>query len=549
VLRSSLSRFAIAVISLAGCVGKVGDRSAGNTPPGGTPPGGTPPGVASVSYAMVRLTNTQYLNTAHDLLPTVTFADPPLPNENVSSGFSDVGTTQAVTALVVSDYQEAAAAIASAVHDQIGNVLSCQHASTADEQSCAQSFIADFGKRAYRRPISNDESARLLALFEAQRASGVDFPSSMSDVVEAVLQSPAFLYRLEGGQLDPTIATVPLSSYELASRLSYFLTNSMPDGALMQAADGDTLQSADQIEAQARRLLGSARARDAVARFHYEWLNLVKMDSMTKDATAFPGFSASTAAALSDGTKRFLDYAFWEKNSLSAMLLEPSGFVTDATAPYYGVAAPGSSTPQLVALPDTQRAGLLTQPGLLAALAGPVDDSPVHRGVLVLKSFLCLAPPPPPPGVNTTPPALDPSVPTTTRQRLEASHAQSSCATCHAFIDNVGFGFENYDAVGQWRTKESGLSVDPSGSLTSTDIDGPFVGAIELSQKLAQSQQVANCVTYSWLRYALGLDEQQINLPAASPISAEFQASGGSFTDLLIAVVTSDTFRQLRVSN
>ena len=311
-LRRYLSRFPIAAMLLAGhlggCVGKVGDPSTGSTspPPGGnTPVGNTPgsntpvgntPGVASVSYAMVRLTNTQYLNTAHDLLATVSFPDPPLPNENVSSGFSDVGTTQAVTALVMSDYQEAAAAIAGAVHDQIRKVLSCQPASTADEESCARGFIADFGKRAYRRPIREDESARLLALFKAQRAGGADFPSAISDLVEAVLQSPAFLYRLESGQQDPTNTAVSLTPYELASRLSYFLTNSMPDSALLAAANAGALQSADQIEAQARRLLGTARAHDAVARFHYEWLNLVKMDSLAKDAKTFPGFSAALAS-------------------------------------------------------------------------------------------------------------------------------------------------------------------------------------------------------------------------------------------------------------
>lgn len=227
VIRNPQPWFPFPALVIVGCTGKVG----GNEGPGAP---------ATVDYAMVRLTNTQYLNSVHDLFPAAAFDDPPLPNENILSGFSNISSAQSVTALVVSDYQGAAAAVASAVRGQLSSVLPCQPAVVAEEEACAKSFIADLTRRAYRRPIRDEEAARLYSFFQAQRASG-DFSSAITDVVEVLLQSPAFLYRLEAGQGDATAGAVALTSHEVASRLSYFLTNSMPDGELMQAADGDAL--------------------------------------------------------------------------------------------------------------------------------------------------------------------------------------------------------------------------------------------------------------------------------------------------------------------
>jgi hypothetical protein len=243
-----------------------------------------------------------------------------------------------------------------------------------------------------------------------------------------------------------------------------------------------------------------------------------------------------------------VDYAFWTQDSLGTLLNDSHAFVNDSLAPIYGLPAPGSSDLQLVSLDPTQRAGVLTQAGLLAGLANTVNDSPVQRGLLILNSFLCAAPPPPPAGVNTTPPAFDPSMPTTTRQRMETQHALGSCAACHTQMDSIGFAFENYDALGQWRTQDSGLSVDASSNLAGTDVDGTFVGAPALMQKLSQSEQVARCVSYQWLRYSLGLDKTQVDLAAAQAVADTFVATGGAFSELLVAIAKSDYFRSLVVS-
>jgi uncharacterized protein DUF1592/uncharacterized protein DUF1588/uncharacterized protein DUF1595/uncharacterized protein DUF1585/uncharacterized protein DUF1587 len=535
----------LVAIWAAGCVGKIGSWD--SAPAVSSAPSPVQAGTPSIAYAMVRLTNLQYTNTLHDLLPGITFTDPVLPNENTVSGFSNLASGQTATALLIEDYQSAAAAIAAAVKNQFGSLVTCTPSNASAETSCAQSFIASFGKNVYRRPPTADESARMLAFFQAQRA-GEDFQTAMTDVVQVFLQSPAFIYRLEGSAQAKSGMT-PLTSYEVATRLAYFLTNTMPDAQLMAAADADELATADGVETQARRLLADPRAHAAVAQFHHDWLELAKLDGMTKDATAFPKFNATVAGELADGLNQFIEHEFWDQNSLASFLTDSVGYVNNDTATYYGVAAPGSSTAALTPLDSSQRAGILTQPGLLAALADEVDDSPVHRGVLVLNSFLCSPPPPPPPSVNPTPPAATPGVQSTVRQRLEATHVQPSCAVCHATIDNIGFAFENFDATGAWRTTDDGLPVDATAKLSGTDVDGSFTGAVALAQRLAQSQQVASCVAYSWLRYALGLDTSQINLAAAGAIANQFTAAGGAFTELLVDIVRSDYFRSLQVTN
>jgi|HubBroStandDraft_6_1064221.scaffolds.fasta_scaffold97164_2 hypothetical protein len=536
---------AVGLLSGVACVGKIDNTVGGGGGPGAALGNGT------LAYAMVRLTNNQYLNTVQDLFPGATLPALTLPNENVIDGFTNAASGQTVTSLLVSDYQSAAEAIAQTLTATPSSFLSCTPTTTADENSCAQSFIAAFGKSAYRRPLTTAEATRFFNFYQVDRASDT-FPVAMGAVVQVFLQSPYFVYRLEGGQTSSPAqtggASVPLSAYEVASRLSYFLTNSMPDSTLMAAADANLLQTADQVETQARRLLMGDRARAAAATFNYQWLNMVKMEGLTKDATAFPSMTPQIAQALHDSTVQFADYAFWIQDSLAAMLTDTHAFVNDSIAPYYGLQPVGSSTLQMVSVDPTQRAGILTQAGLLAGLAGPVDDSPVQRGLLILNSFLCAAPPPPPAGVNTTPPAFDPSTPMTTRQRMETEHAVGSCAACHAEMDSIGFAFENYDAVGAWRTTDSGLPVDASSTLTGTDVDGSFTGALPLTQKLLQSNQVAQCVSYEWLRYALGLDSSQVDLSAAASVAATFESTGLAFSELLVAIVRSDFFRSIQVS-
>ncbi|MES1171695.1 MAG: DUF1592 domain-containing protein [Bacteroidota bacterium] len=512
---------------------------------GGNPETSTVP---VVKYAMLRLTNAQYANSVRDLFPGITTGALALPNENVVDRFNNAASGQTATSQLIENYQSAAEAVAAAISANFAAVVTCTPTTTAEEDTCVHAFIADFGKRAYRRPVTTDEATRTFNFYKAARATDT-FQVAVISLIQVFLQSPAFLYRLESGQGQATQGMVPLTSHEVATRLSYFLSDTIPDAALVTAADANQLQDAAQVETQARRLLKDPRARPVVASFNYQWLGFVRMQNMVKDARLFPGFTPAIGQALHDSAVMFVEHAFWEENSLRALLTDSHAFANNALAPFYGATAPGSTALQMVGANAAQRTGVLTLPGLLAGLAGPVEDSPVKRGLLVLQSFLCQTPPPPPAGVNTNPPPFDATKPTTTRQRLASQHAVGSCAGCHIVMDDIGFAFENYDASGMWRTQENGLPIDASSRLAGTDVDGTFTGAVALGEKLAQSARVADCVTYQWLRYSLGLDTTQINVAAAHSIATSFTAAGGSFTELLVNVAKSTTFRSLKVSN
>jgi hypothetical protein len=316
----------------------------------------------------------------------------------------------------------------------------------------------------------------------------------------------------------------------------------MPDATLAAAAASGSLSQPAELEAQARRLLTSPRAHEAVAVFHGQWLRFEKMATLSKSPALFPAFDEATAAALRASTERFVEAAFWEQRTLDAFFTSPTVYANASLSPLLGVAASGSELSPVQG-PAGQRAGILTQPGLLAGFAHETVGSPVLRGVFVLDRLLCAEPPPPPPDVPP-PPTSDQAGPaTTTRQKFEQHLTNAACQACHRTIDGIGFGFENYDAVGAYRTEENGLPVDASGELLGTlDVDGPFQGAVELGRRLATSKQAQACVTRHWYRYAFGLADGDVNTCALLPVVRDFQASGLDLQELVVALVTSSSF-------
>jgi hypothetical protein len=282
--------------------------------------------------------------------------------------------------------------------------------------------------------------------------------------------------------------------------------------------------------------------------FHRQWLELDRIANMNRDEALFPAFSPELPAVMHEATEQYVDHVFWEGDGrLSSLLLEPKAYVNDALAPVYGVDPPGSSELTLVDLDPSQRAGLLTQAGLLAGMAHEKFDAPIIRGTFVLKRLLCSPPPPPPPDVPDIPPANPADKPMTTRQRVEETHRNAGCIACHENIDGAGFGFNHFDAIGQYRTEENGLPVDASGKLpVASDVAGPFYGAIELSQKLADSADVEACVVSQYYRFGMGRSEAREDACAEASLTEAFRASGGNMRDLLLGVVLSDSFRYRR---
>jgi len=493
-------------------------------------------GDLAAAAPLTRLTNREYANTLDDLFPAAAFPVPTLPTETKDDGFDNVGKNQSPTAVWIEGYFEQASAVASSVAASL--VTSCG----ASDAACVETALLALTGRAFRKPITGDERARLVALLAAANSKW-GLTKAAEVAVRGLLQTPQFLYRLEHGTASAGAAQLPLTGHELASRLSYLLWDSMPDAELSASAAAGTLSQVAELEAQARRLLASPRARDAVAVFHSQWLRFEKMAVLSKSAALFPGFNSATADALRASTERFVDEAFWEQRSLESFLTSPTVYANASLGPILGV---GVSSNELIATsgPAGQRAGILSQPGLLAGFAHETASSPVLRGVFVLDRLLCSKSAPPPPGVLPAPTSDGSGAGTTTRQKFEQHLSSPACDACHKSIDGIGFGFENYDAIGAYRTEENGIPVDASGQIVgSLDADGPFQGAVELGTRLAASKQTQACVARYWYRYAFGLADGDVNACALLPAVQGLQASGGDLQELLLAIVKSSSFR------
>jgi hypothetical protein len=492
------------------------------------------------------LSATEYEKTLRDLFPNVDLsgADVSLPAEVQSEGFLNTAEAQAPSAAVIEAFHDNAGRVAQVVTADLSKILPCSPTTPAEEASCGAAFVASFGKQAFRRPLTVEETTRYGAFLENARAQW-GFTTAIRLLIRAFMQTSTFLYRLEyGGAQMAGTAAIALDGYEMANRLSYLLTDTKPDADLMSAAEAGTLDAPEGLEAQARRLMKLNGAREAIASFHSQWLRFEKMGNLTKAADLFPSFNPAMASALKDATERYVDRIFWDEGqTLKALLTDNHAYLNGALAPLYGSATTGTDL-VWATLDPAQRSGILTQAGLMAGLAHERNDAPVLRGVFVLDRLLCQTPPPPLPSVNTSLPPLTAASNQTTRQQLEASHNTPTCAACHKAIDGIGFGFGNYDALGQWRTQQFGQNVDATGEFVNTvDIDGAFSGAVAMGAKLAESRQVRACVASQWLGYALAVRRGNIDACMTEPLIRAFEASNGDLRELVVALAKSSAFR------
>jgi len=517
----------------------------------------TPPPMATPGQAALRrLTNLEYNNTLRDLLGV----KPPneenfVPDqEAATSGFSKGGSI--TSSAEVSQFFDASNEIADAVKAKLESLLPCSPLPTeaAAQDACAMQFITGFGVRAFRRPVNPDEAADLMAVYSAQRASavGADFPTAMLTVIAAILQSPYFLYHWELGQA-PAMdgALVRFNSYEIASRLSYFFWASMPDETLFKAAADDKLQTPDEISAQATRLLADPRAKDAIRDFNFQWLSMIGVEAMTKDATLFPNYDQDVGNAMVTEMAAFVtDDA---NGSLDALLNSPSAVVNQKLAKLYGVSGVSGDV-QTVSLAPAERSGILTRGAFLASKANAGEAHPIYRGVSILHGLLCSDIGKP---ENKEIPPLPERLDTqTTREHFSAHATDPFCASCHATIDPIGFAFEHYDAVGGFmkdmEPTPSGMMkpVDSSGTI---DLDGKtktFANAIELSKLLSQAEDVRSCMARQWLRYGLhrrevGPDTKTKSMgedPVLSYMGDAFKSSSYDIRTMMVAFTRTQAF-------
>ncbi len=521
-----------------------------STVPGTGTPNITPPTASACSAAKYpgpspirRLTRREYNGTVQELLKDTSAPAQGFVAEETALGFNNNALALTISTLLVEQYLAAAEKLSVAATADLTQLLPCDPAADAD--GCAGKFIADFGERAFRRPITTDEQLRFQNAYLWGKQHQ-DFRTGIEMVIEAMLQSASFLYRVEFGEGTSAAGNLPLTNYELASRLSYLFLGSMPDVALRTAAKTGQLSTPQGVDAQALRLSKDPRARATVADFHAQWLGLQGVSSLERDPAVYTGYTAALPGLFVSETQSFVDNVFWEgEGTVQALLTAPYTFLNSDLAKFYGVIDPGGAVFAKSATDGVKRAGLLSQGSLLAVHAKPLQTSPVHRGKFVREQFLCQQLPPPPANLVITPPELDPKL--STRERFAQHSKDIACSGCHSLMDPIGLGFEHFDPVGRYRDTENGKPVSGAGELLATDINGTFDGAVELGAKLATSAAVSDCVTTEWFRYAFGRSETPEDACSVAQLKSAMKADNNRMQSLLLAFTKTDAFLYRKV--
>ncbi|RYE86511.1 MAG: DUF1592 domain-containing protein, partial [Myxococcales bacterium] len=438
-----------------------------------------------------RLTREEYDNTVLDVLGDDTAPGEAFPPDGAANGFHNAATQSTVSQLAVDKLQEAAEKIsARALKNERSRVLGgCDPAKDKDgEDACVTSFLGKTGRRLFRRPLTADEDKALRAVITwGRQERGYDRAIELG--LQVMLQHPSFLYRLE---LTPDAAptgtkgVVKLSGYELASRLAFLLWSAGPDDALLDQARDGKLDTPEQVRTTAEAMLQDDRARRTLRSFHDQWLEIGEVDYAERNDKMFPQYSKELVTSMHEETSRFVEALFFEGDrKLSTLMSARWSYVDADLAKLYGVTPPPSGFAKVDLGPTKQRAGVLTHASVMTSHAKYDRSAPVLRGRFVRQRLLCVAIPDPDMNVMGLFPDIDPTN-LTTRQYFEEHVKNPVCAGCHDLMDPIGFGFENYDAVGAWRTTEKKQPIDSSGSLSGAgSVDGDYNGAVELADKLA----------------------------------------------------------------
>jgi mono/diheme cytochrome c family protein len=411
-----------------------------------------------------------------------------------------------------------------------------------DKLLVARELISDVMRRAFRRPVTDEEVSRVLTLVEMADRDGENFNTSIGLALQAILVSPNFLFRVE---LDPEspdeIRT--LNDFELATRLSYFLWSSMPDDELMTLARLGTLRSGENLNQQVRRMLADEKSEALVENFAGQWLQLRNLKLATPDKGKYPGFDEALRQAMQKETELFFATILREDRSVLEFLNADYTFVNERLAAHYGIADVKGEEFRRVALNPDERGGVLTQASVLTVTSNPTRTSPVKRGKWVLENLFGTPPPPPPPDVPELKDEGD-ALTGSLRQRMEQHRSNAACAVCHNRMDPLGFGLENFDGIGGWRTKDGTFEIDASGELPGGE---KFAGPRELKAiLLARQDDFVHCLSEKMLTYALGRGVEYSDRCTVEDIAKATQQGEHKFSSLILAIVHSDAFQKRR---
>jgi hypothetical protein len=500
-----------------------------------------PPAAAAAhpSPVLRRLTHSQYNNTVRDLLGELSQPATQFPAEDFVNGFKNQYESQSLSPVLFEAYSAAAEKMARNAF-RFGDTR--QLIPCTPSPACAAEFVQSFGFKAFRRPLQPDELRRYRALLAAER----DFLRGAQAVVEAMLQSPHFLFRLDHSP-EPT-----LQPYATATRLAFALWDSTPDPALLHAAARGELSTKDGLRRAIARLLADDKARQALDEFVSQWLQFDRVLTASRDRRTYPRFSRETAAAMTEETRRFVADLVWNRRNFMELFTARHGYINPELAGVYGLAAPAREFDKVDFPPHSERAGLLGQALFLTLTSKPNDTSPTARGLFVRERFLCQHVADPPPGVSTDLPPLTEDQPQTNRQRLAAHASNPGCAGCHNLIDPIGHGLEKFDAIGQRRErlelqfysdknrrappKTVELDLDTRGWVAGI-ANSHFQSPLELGAVLARTPQCQECIVKQYFRFVAGRLETPADRPLIARVTEDFRRSGFLFQEMMMSLM------------
>ncbi len=501
-----------------------------------------------------RLTHSQYNNTVHDLLGDQTRPADRFPQEDFVNGFKNQASTQDIPPLLAVAYHNAAVKLSKAAFlggEDLRSLVPCHPSGPADK-ACAVKFVGAFGLHAFRRPLTEAETRRYTTLLMNEARRSGRFFDGGAMFLEAVLQSPKFLFRLEAGP----------RGYGVASRLSYFLWDSMPDDALLAEAASGELTRPGGVEKSIKRMLVDPKARQSVDEFASEWLRFDLTLNTVRDRAAYPQFTPELAVAMTEETRRLIADAVWNNRNFMDIFTANFAFETSDLAALYKLPAPANEFDRVPFPADSDRAGILGEATFLAATSKPEETSPTVRGYAVRDQFLCQTIPDPPPGTNADLPPITAEKPMSNRERLQVHLTSKVCAGCHTMMDTVGFGLEKFDAIGQKREaqvvtfvsdhpkkgerpKKVSIPLDSRGTVMGIP-QSDFASPKELGTILSHSQQCQGCVVQQLFRYAFGRKENKSDTATIQKAMSTFESSQFRFQELMMYLANVLAFEEPR---
>jgi hypothetical protein len=551
---SVLSRVAawLVAFALSACGGTIGDIEGLSPGANGAAGGGSATGVGgaggteglnNLPARIRRLTSYEYDAAVGQLFGTASTFGATFSPDARQDGFTmnDAPRVDPVFAM-----QAAAAAekLAAGTKMNLAAVAPCAP-SVASDESCARAFIDSFAARAYRRPLVSREVEALLALYRTARA-GASYADGIEVVVQAILQSPEFLYVTEIGET-PRAPLAKLTPHETANAIAFLMTGAPPDDPLRSAAASGEIASSEARTAQAKRLFASAGSNQ-MTRVVEEWLGIDRIAETAKDSNVYPDFQR-LKDAMKQEADDFIAEVMWRSQGTIADLLSEDWTIAsdDLARMYYGGAAVPARTNGRVSLAGIRRRGVLNQAAFLSVYAHATETAPVLRGVAVLRRLACIdVPSPASLNINVVPPVPDPAK--TTRERFATHATDPVCAACHTNIDAFGFSFENMDGMGKERTDEAGRPVDSSAAVAvAMDFDGTYRDSSELVTRMATSSAVRACFARHLFRYAAARSDKTVAAAERAFVNGwNGMPNAGSLGDLLVAWVGSDAFVERR---